>query len=474
MMTSGPRSGGAQAGASQRHARIAIRGLSAAVSVAIAFLVAPVALAFFQVPDEPSSATGTSQVVAQGVVAMPEGDLRWDVTARTAPPPANASPMTGSLGFLVVTEGVLLVEDGETGEQVRLPAGEAVLVAPGATQTRVALGSAPAVYDEIALVAAAATAAEDAPPLFSSDAFPGSGGRHDLDLLHDELPPGAEMIVPDGAVPSLVLVRDGGAQVTTEAGDVISLGRGEAVSLDGQLVVTATESGAGVAATYAGPTVPSLGQVATTPAAPAAGTPAATVGRGIEPAGGAATPEAATTPAAETADQPDDDGDGLSTPREVELGTDPTLVDTDEDGLNDGREMLEVHTDPLDPDSDRDGALDGDEVALGTNPLDELGPAPATPETIVATGTEAPATGEEPAAAAITAGDSDGDGLEDTIEFELGTDPADLDTDDDGATDGDEFYVHLTGTRNPDSDGDGVLDGDEVNNGTNPNDPSSF
>jgi hypothetical protein len=70
--------------------------------------------------------------------------------------------------------------------------------------------------------------------------------------------------------------------------------------------------------------------------------------------------------------------------------------------------------------------------------------------------------------------DADGDGLEDTIEAELGTDTADVDTDDDGATDGDEYYVHQTGTRNPDNDGDGVLDGDEVANGTDPNDPFSF
>jgi hypothetical protein len=56
----------------------------------------------------------------------------------------------------------------------------------------------------------------------------------------------------------------------------------------------------------------------------------------------------------------------------------------------------------------------------------------------------------------------------------LGTDPADLDTDDDDLTDGDEYYVHQTGTRNPDTDGDGVVDGAETANGTDPNDPTSF
>jgi hypothetical protein len=81
---------------------------------------------------------------------------------------------------------------------------------------------------------------------------------------------------------------------------------------------------------------------------------------------------------------------------------------------------------------------------------------------------------EAPAAAPVEAFDTDGDGLEDAFEFELGTDPYDLDTDDDGAADGDEYYIHQTGTLNPDNDADGVLDGDEVANGTDPNDPNSF
>lgn len=88
-------------------------------------------------------------------------------------------------------------------------------------------------------------------------------------------------------------------------------------------------------------------------------------------------------------------------------------------------------------------------------------------------------TGEAPiieaeAAALVNALDADGDGLEDAFEADLGTDPYDVDTDDDGATDGDEYFIHQTGTRNPDNDADGVLDGDEIANGTDPNDPNSF
>ncbi len=41
-------------------------------------------------------------------------------------------------------------------------------------------------------------------------------------------------------------------------------------------------------------------------------------------------------------------------------------ADTDDDGLSDGREVLELDTDPLDPDTDGDGVLDGTEVGVVT------------------------------------------------------------------------------------------------------------
>jgi len=65
----------------------------------------------------------------------------------------------------------------------------------------------------------------------------------------------------------------------------------------------------------------------------------------------------------------DFDYDELSNSREVELGTDPLSSDSDEDLLLDGEEVNTYETDPLDPDTDDDGALDGKEVELGTDPL---------------------------------------------------------------------------------------------------------
>jgi MYXO-CTERM domain-containing protein len=68
--------------------------------------------------------------------------------------------------------------------------------------------------------------------------------------------------------------------------------------------------------------------------------------------------------------------------------------------------------------------------------------------------------------------DTDGDGIPDDVENEIGTDPTNDDTDGDGIDDGTEIEAG-TDPTNPDSDGDGVDDGTEIANGTNPNSPDS-
>lgn len=66
-----------------------------------------------------------------------------------------------------------------------------------------------------------------------------------------------------------------------------------------------------------------------------------------------------------------------------------------------------------------------------------------------------------------SAGDSDGDGIPDAVEvFQIGTNPNDCDTDDDGLTDIE--IINGLNPLNPDTDGDGARDGDEIANGSNP------
>jgi len=70
--------------------------------------------------------------------------------------------------------------------------------------------------------------------------------------------------------------------------------------------------------------------------------------------------------------------------------------------------------------------------------------------------------------------DSDGDGLTDSHELEIGTDPYNPDTDGDGLTDGEEVLTYKTDPLNPDSDFDMLSDGAEVRkHKTEPLDPDT-
>jgi hypothetical protein len=64
--------------------------------------------------------------------------------------------------------------------------------------------------------------------------------------------------------------------------------------------------------------------------------------------------------------------------------------------------------------------------------------------------------------------DSDGDGLSDSTEAELGLDPNNADSDGDGLTDGEEVLTHKTNPLVADTDGDGINDGTEVTAGSSP------
>lgn len=58
--------------------------------------------------------------------------------------------------------------------------------------------------------------------------------------------------------------------------------------------------------------------------------------------------------------------------------------------------------------------------------------------------------------------DTDGDGLTDNTETEIGSDPENADTDGDGLTDGEEVLTYATSPINTDTDGEGLSDGEEV------------
>jgi uncharacterized repeat protein (TIGR01451 family)/MYXO-CTERM domain-containing protein len=204
----------------------------------------------------------------------------------------------------------------------------------------------------------------------------------------------------------------------------------------------------------------------------------------------------------------DTDGDGLTDFEETGGGTDPNDADSDDDGAPDGSEPSwnqdsdgDGLINALDPDSDDDGLYDGTELGLdcsgtGTNtalghciadadggttktdPLDadtddggatdgsedtNLNGAPDAGETNPTTGNGADDS---------TVIDTDGDGLSDSLENFLGSNPNDKDSDDDGLLDGEEDNpaddTDGDGLRNindVDSDNDGLFDGTEKGKG---------
>ena len=190
----------------------------------------------------------------------------------------------------------------------------------------------------------------------------------------------------------------------------------------------------------------------------------------------------------------DTDNDGLDDDEEVETtGTDPAVADSDSDGIEDGPETTGEEnsydasgalvvsppgaaTDPLDPDSDDDNILDGEEVNSGndgfiTNPnsTDTDGDSFSDDFEVANQGS-----GFDPTVSNST-GDQDSDGLQNGDEVTAGTDPLVPDTDGDGRLDGEE--VNGPVFSNPllvDSDGDLATDKEEADNGTSPTDGAAF
>ncbi|HUT80557.1 MAG TPA: hypothetical protein VMZ29_05070 [Candidatus Bathyarchaeia archaeon] len=158
--------------------------------------------------------------------------------------------------------------------------------------------------------------------------------------------------------------------------------------------------------------------------------------------------------------------------------TNPLKSDTDMDSLSDLFEINVSLTNPIKNDTDNDLMLDGYELLFGLNPFvddsaadydnDRLSnylefllssnPFDADTDDDRVTDYEEYILGTD-----LNKIDTDGDGLTDYLEFKYWhTNATNPDTDYDGLNDLFELYVFGSSPTNPDTDGDGLIDGDEV------------
>ena len=127
----------------------------------------------------------------------------------------------------------------------------------------------------------------------------------------------------------------------------------------------------------------------------------------------------------------DSDNDGLPDVLEIAIGTRSDLADTDGDTLTDYQEVYITGTDPTVYDSVIEGVSDAD-------------------------------------------ADCDSDGLSNSYEIELGSDPCSEFSDEDEFNDYDEVYIYGTDPSKTDTDDDGISDSSEIKLGLDPNDPQTF
>ncbi|MHA2281613.1 MAG: binary toxin-like calcium binding domain-containing protein, partial [Promethearchaeota archaeon] len=204
----------------------------------------------------------------------------------------------------------------------------------------------------------------------------------------------------------------------------------------------------------------------------------------------------------------DSDGDGLTDSFEIEIGTNPNKLDSDNDTLPDGVELSEYGTFPTNPDSDNDGLSDGEEVSyfegkfvdpLGDYDLDNLPHVldpdsdndglldgeevkglnpygfPSNPLKVDTDGDGLIDKEEVDDSLEINVDgsirsvycdpmnyDSDGDFLHDLEEVMMNSDPFTPDTDGDGISDFEEARVFSVQWNQTDTDNDGLSDGQEI------------
>jgi hypothetical protein len=221
------------------------------ILVAIMALVVPIVVAAAQQNglDAPSPASGHASVLAQGIVEFPEGEFVCRVVQRVAQPLGTAQYEDQHLGFVIATDGPLLLADEVNGvpQQVaRLAVGELYLVQEGTKQRRASIGDDPVNYSVLEIVPATEVdEVGDGELIIATDPIGTPSGYRDLDLVQDVLAFNERSEVTDAGAGMVILATDGAVEVVPRGGRPRTLEEGEIGIFPEGVDVTAVEAPGG-------------------------------------------------------------------------------------------------------------------------------------------------------------------------------------------------------------------------------------
>jgi hypothetical protein len=214
-------------------------------------LVVPIVVAAAQQNDldAPSPASGHASVLAQGIVEFPQGEFVCRVVERVAQPLGTAQYEDQHLGFVIATEGPLLLADevnGQPQQVARLAVGELYLVQEGTKQRRASVGNDPVTYSVLEIVPAAQAQEVGVGELvITTDPIGAPTGFRDLDLVQDVLAFNERSQVTDAGAGMVILATDGAVDVVPRGGRPRTLQEGEIGIFPEGVEVTAVESAGG-------------------------------------------------------------------------------------------------------------------------------------------------------------------------------------------------------------------------------------
>jgi hypothetical protein len=226
-----------------------------------------------QIGEALSPARGGASVIAHGIAPLPDGQLGWRVTRATVPGASDQA--RDNPGFLLTESGALLINRLDTDTWARLAPGEAIFLPADTRYGEGATGGQPVSFFRIDLVDASEVGVAGSDELlFIGEPFPSPGGNRDIDLVREVMDAGESVTLEilSEAAPVLFLVTSGTVQLVPAGNDAatpVPLAAGQGAALSGDVVVTATDTGATVITAVVGPDVPlTLAQVAEPTATP--------------------------------------------------------------------------------------------------------------------------------------------------------------------------------------------------------------